>query len=446
LSVPEAVAPLEERPRSLSVRGAIVLGVGSMIGAGIFSLLGEAGAIAGAAVWISFLVGGVVAGLLGYVCSKLGVRYPSSGGLVEYLVQGFGLGRLVGVTAWLGYISAVVVVTAMVAVSFGGYAVALFFGHGSHWSGWDNVFISLLLVVMCALNMVGAQAVAAAQAAIVTGVLAVFGVFIFVTVPRIDTSLLAFDGYPSASKIIASVALTFFAFLGFNVITFTAGDLKNPRRDLPRAMAASLGITTLVYVLIAIGVFGTLTVSQVIAYGPTAIAEAARPALGDAGFKIMAVVALLSTAGCTNATLYASDNLTGMLAETRLFPPFFGPAGRLGKHAGLLITTGLVLIIANLATLGAIASVGSAVSMIVFLLVGLAGWRRRHDTGSNPAIVLASIALISLVLVFFAIDTIRYAPETFVAMIGVGAVAVILDALFRRTSPTQAATPPTNKT
>jgi amino acid transporter len=435
LTVTDLTTPPEERPRTLTARGATVLGVGSMIGAGIFSLLGEAGTIAGAAVWISFLVGGVIAGLLGYVCSKLGMRYPSSGGLIEYLVRGFGLGRLVGVTAWLGYISAVVVVTAMVAVSFGGYAVSLFIGNGSHWSGWDNVFITLLLVVMCALNMIGTKAVAATQAVLVATVLAVFGIFIVSTVPHIDTSLLAFSGYPSASKILASVALTFFAFLGFNVITFTAGDLKNPRRDLPRAMAASLGITTLVYVLIAIGVFGTLTVSQVVGYGPTAIAEAARPQLGDAGFKIMAVVALLSTAGCTNATLYASDNLTEMLVQSRLFPPFFGPGGRLGRHAGLLITTALVLIIANLGTLGAIASVGSAVSMVVFLLVGLAGWRRRHDTGSNPAIVLASMALILVVLGFFLVDTIRNAPETFVAMVGVGAFAVVLDQLFRR-SPT----------
>jgi amino acid transporter len=433
--------PATKKPRTLGVRGATVLGVGSMIGAGIFSLLGEAGTIAGAAVWISFLIGGVVAGLLGYVCSKLGVRYPSSGGLVEYLVQGFGLGRLVGVTAWLGYISAVVVVTAMVAVSFGDYAVSLFIGNGNHWSGWDNVFITALLVVMCALNMIGTKAVAAAQAALVACVLAVFGIFIVSTVPNIETSLLSFDGYPSGSKILASVALTFFAFLGFNVITFTAGDLKNPRRDLPRAMAASLGITTFVYVLIAIGVFGTLTVSQVIGYGPTAIAEAARPQLGDAGFKIMAVVALLSTAGCTNATLYASDNLTEMLVETRLFPPFFGPGGRLGRHAGLLITTALVLIIANLGTLGAIASVGSAVSMIVFLLVGLAGWRRRHDTGSNPVIILASMALILVVLGFFFVDTIRNAPETFVAMVGVGLLAIVLDAVFRRTSPQARPTP-----
>ena len=89
-------------------------------------------------------------------------------------------------------------------------------------------------------------------------------------------------------------------------------------------MALALGITTVIYVLIAIGVFGTLTVPEVIGYGETAIAEAARPQLGDAGFTIMAVAALLATAGCTNATLYASKNLTGMLAEMRVFPRLFG--------------------------------------------------------------------------------------------------------------------------
>ena len=104
------------------MRGAAVLGIGSMIGAGIFALLGEAGAVAGAAVWISFLIAGIVAGLIGYVCVKLGVRYPTSGGLITYLIEGFGHGRLTGIAAWLGYISAVVIVTAMVAVSFGGYA------------------------------------------------------------------------------------------------------------------------------------------------------------------------------------------------------------------------------------------------------------------------------------------------------------------------------------
>jgi amino acid transporter len=401
-----------------------------MIGAGIFALLGEAGAVAGAAVWISFLIGGVVALLLGYVCARLGMTYPSSGGLITYLVKGFGLGRLVGIASWLGYIAAIVIVTAMVAVSFGGYATTLFVGqHAS--SLWNNLFITLLLIVMLVLNLVGTKTVAAAQSAIVLIVLVVFAVFICATLPNIDTSLLSFSGYPSLTKIIGSVALTFFAYLGFNVITFTGGDLRNPKRDIPRATYLSIGITAVVYVLIAIGVFGTLTVTEVIGYGETAIAEAARPTLGDAGFKIMAVVALLSTAGCTNATLYASSNLTGMLADQGLFPEFFGPRSRLGRHAGLIITTVLVLVVANLVDLSSIASVGSAVSLLVFLLVGLAGWQRRADTGSNSIIVALAIAVIGVVLVFFAIDTIRHDLGSFIAIIAIAVAAFVLDGLFR---------------
>ncbi len=421
----------EPRPRTMTVRGATFLGVGSMIGAGIFALLGEAGTVAGAAVWISFLIGGVVAALLGYVCVKLGVRYPSSGGLITYLIEGFGKGRLVGIASWLGYIAAIVIVTAMVVVSFGGYATSLFVGNDAA-SSWDNVFITGLVVVMTAVNMVGAKGVERVQSLIVTGVLAVFAVFIVVTIANINLDLLSFSGYPSFSKIVASVALTFFAYLGFNVITFTAGDFKDPAHDLPRAMYRALGITSTVYVLIALGVFGTLTVAQVIQYGETAIAEAARPSLGDAGYTVMAVAALLSTAGATNATLYASNNLTRMLADVKLFPAWFGPASRLGRNAGLLITAALVLVVANTVDLSAIASVGSAVALMVFLLIGLSGWRRRHDTGSSPVVVLAAIAATAIVLVSFAIDTLRNAPQTFTAIVVIAALAVVLDELTRR--------------
>ena len=197
-------------------------------------------------------------------------------------------------------------------------------------------------------------------------------------------------------------------------------------------MTFALGITSLIYVLIAVGVFGTLTTTQVIGYGETAIAEAARPALGDAGFTIMAIAALLSTAGCTNATLYASGNLTDQLAKAELFPQLFGERSCLGRHAGLLITAALVLIVANLVDLSAIASVGSAVSLVVFLLVGLAGWRRRADTNSNPVIVMLALGLTGIVLGFFAVDTVQTAPETFTAIILLGLLAIALDALVRR--------------
>jgi amino acid transporter len=336
----------------------------------------------------------------------------------------------VGITAWLGYIAAIVIVTAMVAVSFGGYATALFVGDNAS-KHWDNVFVTLLLVVMLVLNLVGAKVVAAAQSAIVFCVLAAFVVFLCATLPNTDTGLLAFSGYPSPTKIVSSVALTFFAYLGFNVITFTGGDLRNPRRDIPRATYLAIGITAVTYILIAIGVFGTLTVTEVVASGETAIAEAARPTLGDFGFKLMAIVALLSTAGATNATLYASGNLTDMLAEQGLFPAAFGSGSRFGRHAGLILTTAFVLVVANFVDLSSIASVGSAVSLLVFLLIVLAGWRRRADTGSSPVIILLAIGVICIVLGFFAVDTLRTDPWSLVAIIAIGVASVVLDALCR---------------
>src|SRR6185503_8061943 len=182
--------------------------------------------------------------------------------------------------------------------------------------------------------------------------LAVFAVFIWVTVSDVDWGMLSFSGYPSFSKIVASIALTFFAFLGFGVMTFTVSSLQAPERELPRAVALALGLTTTTYVLISIGVFGTLTVDQAIGYGETAIAEAARPSLGDAGFTLMAIAALIATAGATNGTLFAAGGLTSSLAELGQFPPFLGRESRLGKHGGLLVTAAVVLVLANFVTLG----------------------------------------------------------------------------------------------
>lgn len=418
----------------MSVRGAAFLGIGAMVGAGIFALLGEAAVVAGSAVWLSFLLAGIVAALLGYTVVKLGVRYPSSGGLIAYLIEGFGNGRLVGIAAWLGYFAAIVIVCSMVAVAFGSYATSLFVGDdAAGW--WDNAFTSAIVIAMAAINLVGSRVVDRAQSIIVVVLLAVFAVFIAVTLVDIDLELLAFSGYPSFSDIVASVALTFFAYLGFSVITFAAGDLRDPARELPRAMYIALGITSVTYVLISLGVFGTLTAQEVVGYGETAIAEAARPALGDAGFTMMAVAALLATSSSVNATLYASGGLTGMLAEVRQFPPFFGRSSPLGPHAGMLITSAIVLVVSNLVDLSAIASVGSACSLLIFLLVGVAGYRRRADTGSLAVVVLAAIAATAVVLVFFAIDTLRNAPETFVAIVGIAVLAVVLDAAWKRARP-----------
>jgi amino acid transporter len=426
----------------VTVRGAAFLGIGAMVGAGIFALLGEAGAIAGAAVWLSFLLAGIVAALLGYTVVKLGVRYPSSGGLIAYLVAGFGNGRLVGIASWLGYFAAIVIVCSMVAVAFGSYAADLFIG-GDAAAGWDNVFTSAVVLGMLAINLVGSRLVDRAQSLIVVVLLAVFAVFIAVTIVDVDFDLLAFSGYPPTSDIVASVALTFFAYLGFSVITFSVGDLHDPARELPQAMYIALGVTSVTYVLISLGVFGTLTVDEVTGYGETAIAEAARPALGDAGFVMIAVAALLATSSSVNATLYASGGLTTQLAALGQFPPIFGASSPLGSHAGLIITSAIVLVIANVVDLSAIASVGSACSLIIFLLVGVAGYRTRAETGALAPVVMAAIAVTAIVLAFFAVDTVRNAPETFAAIVAIALLSIVLDFLWKRSRRAQVRPPVT---
>ena len=270
----EDSAPAASTPPMLSLRGAILLAVGAMVGAGIFALLGQAGEIAGTAVWVSFLIAGALSAALGYTLVKFGQRYPSSGGLVVYLLHGYRSRRLVGVASWMGYLTAVVVVCAMVAISFGDYAAAVFFGAPP--GGTVSKACAVAMIVAATLmTIAGARAVDRIQSWIVLLLLGVFIVFVVGTIRGVDLSLLSPTTYPSWGQIVASVAMTFFAFLGFAVITFAAGDLADPERQLPRAMYGALSITTLLYVLVAVCVFGTLSVEQVIEFGPTAIAEAA---------------------------------------------------------------------------------------------------------------------------------------------------------------------------
>ena len=421
-------SPETREKKYLSVRQAAFIGVGAMVGAGIFALLGAAGEVAGAAVWLSFLIAGFVAVLQGYSFAKLGARYPSAGGLLEYVAKATGNGHFTGVTAWLTY-SANAIVTAMVAVSFGSYAASTF-AEGNQ--VWIKVFAALIIVLMTGVNIVGSKLVANAQTVIVYVVLGILTIFAVVTLVNMNPSLLAPSGYPSLQDIVSSVALTFFAFLGFGIITFTAKDLAKPARDLPRAMYLALGIATVIYVAIALGVFGTLTVDKVISSGGTALAVAAEPALGQAGYWLMSVTALFATAGATNAGLYPAPGLSERLAETGQFPPLM--ARKLGGRAsvGLLIEAAACLILAVLFKLDAIASIGSAVALLIFTLITAAHFRVRSETGAKVWILAAAIASAGIVLLTFIFTTLIHEPASIVTLLVVLALAVGLDVGWKR--------------
>jgi amino acid transporter len=407
----------------MTIRQAAFIGVGAMVGAGIFSLLGAAGEVAGAAVWVSFLIAGGIAMLQGYSFAKFGATYPSAGGMLEYVARGFGQGHISAVTAWLVYI-ANIIVTAMVAVSFGSYASSMFTDESA---AWAKVFAVLVVVAMTGVNIVGSHVVARVQSAIVFVVVGILTFFAVVTLVNLDPSLLAPSGYPGVQEIVSSVALTFFAFLGFGVVTFTAKDLADPPRQLPRAMFLALGIATAVYVAIALGVFGTLTVAKVISSGPTAIAVAAQPVLGRAGYWLMSVTALFATAGATNAGLYPAPGLTQHLASSGQFPPLMGR--RLGGRVsvGLLIASAAIVVMVIGFDLSAIASIGSAVALMIFAFVTLAHLRVYRETGAKAWVLVLALAVIAVTLLTFVFTTLVHEPASIVTILALLVSSVGLD-------------------
>ena len=413
---------------TLGVRQAAFIGVGAMVGAGIFSLLGAAGEVAGAAVWLSFLMAGIVAALQGYSFAKLGARFPSSGGLIEYVVRGYGNGHITGIVGWLAF-AVNAIITAMVAVSFGSYAGAAF---GDGGEAATKAFAVLVVVVMTLLNLFGSAAVARAQTVVVVVVIGILSIFAITTLANIDSELLAPSGYPSLRLIVSSVALTFFAFLGFGVITFTSGEMRDPARMLPRAVYLALGIATVIYIAVALGVFGTLTVQEVIDSGGTALAVAAQPVLGDAGYTLMTITALFATAGATNAGLYPAVGLSEHLVSIGQFPPLL--AGRLGGRApaGLLLTATIAIVLAAFFDLSAIASIGSAVALVLFALISAGHFRIRSQTGARGWVLLLAIGTAVVVLVAFAFTTLVEEPATTVALIVILLQSVILDAWWKR--------------
>jgi L-asparagine transporter-like permease len=318
------------------------------------------------------------------------------------VVRGLGNGHVTGIIAWL-ILAANAIVTGMVAVSFGSYASAAL-TDGS--TVWIKVFAVLLVLAMTLLNIVGSQAVARTQTVIVYVVLTILTLFAVTTLANLDLGLLSFSGYPPLRDIVSSVALTFFAFLGFGVVTFTAKDLTNPSRQLPRAIYLALGIATTIYVAVALGVFGTLTVDKVIESGGTALAVAAEPTLGRAGYWLMSVTALFSTAGATNAGLY--------------------PA------AGLLITAAAAIVLAAGFDLSSIASLGSAIALLVFTLITAAHFRVRAETGASTLVLSIAITSTVVVLLTFAFTTLVDEPAAAVALVVILLLSVALDVGWKR--------------
>ena len=371
----------------VSFWSAVAMGIGAMVGAGIFALLGEAGAIAGSAVWVSFLIGGGIALLSGYSMGRLGARYPAAGGVVEYLVQGFGVGRFSGAMSVMMYISSLVAVS-LVARTFGSYAHALLPDGAPHW--WVPLCAAAVVLLFTAVNLDGAKAMARLENLVVLVKMLVLVGFAVIGLAYIVPARLAPATYPPIATIFYSVAVTFFAYEGFRIVTNAAEDMRDPARQLPRAIVTAILLVMAVYVAIALSVFGNLAPGDVVAAKDFALAEAARPILGQLGFSIVAVSALFATASAINASLYAVTNVTYPLAKLGELPAAFSrPIAH--SREGLVVSAGIVILLAVFFDLSAIASIGALSMLLIHMTVHLGHLRLLRETGARPGLIVLAV-------------------------------------------------------
>ena len=169
-----------------------------------------------------------------------------------------------------------------------------------------------------------------------------------------------------------------------------------------------------------------------IASGGTALAVAAQPTLGDAGYLLMSITALFATAGATNAGLYPAIGLCDQLAANGTFPPVLGRRIAQRVSVGLLVAAALSLVLAIGFALNAIASIGSAVALLVFGMCTVAHFRVRAETGARLSLLILAVTTAAIALVAFLLDLIVNDPVSVVAMLVIVVLAVILDLSWKR--------------
>lgn len=378
---------------------AVSMGIGAMVGAGIFALLGEASAISGSAVYISFIIGGVIALFSGYSLGKLGARYPSSGGMIEYLTQSYGIGFFTGTMGIMLYFAAIVSLS-LIAKAFGNYAVT-FLPANETSAILHHIFSIGIIVLFVFINLEGAKDVAVWERITVGIKFVVLSGLSIAGIIFLKPELLSASYYPPTSDIFFSLAITFFAFEGFRVITNTAEDMPNPAKTLPRAMMAAILLVMVLYVAISFAVFGNLSVEKVIKAKDFALAESALPIFGQVGFTVVAITALIATASAINANLYAVTNVTYQLAKDGELSAQFGkPIAH--SREGLIISGVLIIVLSLLFDLSEIAAIGSISILFVHTITHVGHLRIVSETGGSKILVFIA-ALLSFIAMALAL-------------------------------------------
>jgi len=407
------------------------IGIGGMVGGGIFAVLGLSVHLARGGAPLAFLLAGLVALVTAYSYARLSVAFPSQGGTVAFLDRAFGPGLLTGsanILLWISYI----VMLSLYAYAFGSYGATLF--PPATQPIWKHGLIAAVVIGITGLNLLSARLIGAAEDWIVLIKLAILFLFIAAGIPGIDAGRLAPSTWSSPLDLVAGGMIIFLAYEGFELIANTALDVRDGATTLPRAFYSSVGFVIVLYVLVAAVAVGTLPVAGIVAARDYALAEAARPFLGQTGFLLIAVAAMLSTASAINATIYGAARLSYVIAKDGELPEILERKAWGEPAGGLLITSTAALGIANLADLTSLSTMGSAGFLLIFAAVNGANAVLAKDTRSMRWLSVTGAALCLGALGTLVWQTAGSAPGQLRVLFAMVGTALLIEIAFRVTT------------
>jgi amino acid transporter len=426
--LPRLSAQDEPAPGRLGVGALVAIGIGGMVGGGIFSVLGLTVQVAGAGAYASFVVGGVVAALTGFSYARLSVAVRSRGGTATFLDRAFGVSVAgpLNLLLWLSYF----VMLGLYAVAFGAYLAALL---GLDPNGAARqVFASLVVAAFAVLNLAGARIVGRAESLLVYFKLTVLVAFCAAGLAFVRGARVSPGAFPSLASIVYAGALIFLAYEGFELIANASEDARDPERSLPRAYLIAIGGVICLYVLVAFVAVGNLSPAKIAADRDYALAAAAQPFLGSAGFKLIAIAAVVSTASAINATLYGAAKFTYLMARDGELPERLGVPIWDRPIGGLLATTLGTLVIVNTVDIEGISLMGSAGFLIVFAAVNLAAKRLLAGSRKVATAALAGALACLICLAGLIAYAATHIPGQLGVLGGLLAAAILGEALLRR--------------
>jgi len=377
--------------KPLSIFNVASLGIGAMVGAGIFALLGQAAILVHSATWLSFAIGGVIALFAGYAYSCLGAFYPSRGGIIDFFQHGLHSRFLANMLSLL-YLITLALSIAMVARTFGAYALQLFHTHSS--SIWLlRAYTGGAICTLALVNIISSNAVGRTELILVAIKLSILAILIVAGIMTIKPQLLEIHQLPKTNELLSSVGITFFAYAGFGMMANASDKVSNPCKTMPKAFMTAICVTIVLYISLSLVLLGNVSPQDLAKHADTAVAQAAYPILGSVGFTIVSIGALLATASAINATLFSAFNIMYSMGLSHRLPSLFKHVLWRQATYGNMLVIATVFVLSVTLNLSSLANVASATFLICYLAVFIVAWRLRHAIHASAILVLMGFIL-----------------------------------------------------